>query len=138
MTTYLPRPPEAPTLRDHFAAHAPDEIPVWFTVPKLPFEAPAVPTPPAYTLDMIADEASRRVCQQWFRDGCFELEHVFAGGVLPPDVAAWMATWQEWSDAIDARDCAHDEHRAACERARFIAWRWAYADMMIAAREEAA
>lgn len=125
------------TLRDYFAAQAPADPPSWFTVPAQPFEAPPVPPSPAFTLDdMVSDDRARRTCRDWFRDGDFDLEDAI-GVPLPPDVVAWRDSVGAYHEAMERRGEARYAHDAAQKRARYIAWRWAYADLMLAARDGA-
>jgi hypothetical protein len=104
------------TLRDYFAARAPERIEEWFQY-EHPTPRPSVPFP---HLELDAEE-----------------QRQFNG----------MGEWLEEKDVSDkvrefaakhraARDAAeaYDRERA---RARYCAWRYAYADGMIAARGEA-
>jgi hypothetical protein len=99
-------------LRDYFAAHAPLEVPEWFrhVEPKKNF-------PPDADVEDL-DETHRKLARDWRHDPCFDL----------PEEIAW------WGEKVKAHRAARSEWFEADVRARFIQWRWAYADAMLAAR----
>lgn len=95
--------------RDYFAAHAPADIPAWFqfdTGPK-----PVLPHPGAL---------SGKHAKQWGVDGWLDESDV------DPEVLAFRERYHAAFKATDQYEAGHAQ-------ARFIAWRWHYADMMLAA-----
>jgi hypothetical protein len=107
---------EGMTLREYFAVRAPQEIPDWFKGPAL--RAIKLPVPDA----AIADEAA-----EWNRDPCYDLDGVFDDGER-------QRLAREYSDAMNNYGSEIVAAQAEMEVARYFAWRWHYADMMLAAR----
>ena len=116
------------TMMDFFAAHAPGQVPEWFTVDSEPkpqqLTIPdAVAALPAFA--ELSPEGQGNVLS-WLRDGCWDLEGKEA------EVA------NEAAAAIDASvdKVAEWESRANLRAAeRFFAWRWFYAHQMLLTRE---
>jgi hypothetical protein len=100
------------TLRDYFAAHAPAEIPTWFTHVELAKTFP--PMPEVEELD----ETHHKIAGDWRRDGCFDL----------PEEIAW------WGEKVVAHRTGKASWEDLNRRERYVQWRWAYADMMLAER----
>ena len=108
--------PTGMSLRDYFAAHAPAEIPTWFYdgFVKKEYDGPAMPDP-----DAVENISDRDMCIEWMRDPVFDLpEHL-----------------RRFQNAVKAHRQAMDRHRSDEHARVYIAWRWAYADAMLAARE---
>jgi hypothetical protein len=113
------------SLRDYFAAHAP-EVPPWFRWAKLPAGlsiTDALKNQPGY-LSLTADDLQRlRTADDG--DGAFYVEDLperlraIAAGANEAAAASWRA-----------RSEAEEKLRAE----RFFAWRWYYADQMLATR----
>jgi hypothetical protein len=107
-----PRDYSGMSIRDHFAARAPLEIPEWFV---------HVPPPKNFPDQPKVDDAPKKHQQQlrdWIHDGTY-------------DLSAELAYFQvAWNAHIKARD----EWKERDEAARYIQWRWHYADLMLAAR----
>lgn len=108
--------PKGMKLRAYFAVRAPEEIPAWFKGPAL--RAVKLPVPDA----AIAEEAA-----EWNRDPCYDLDGVFDDGER-------QRLAREYSDAMDKYGSEIVAAQAEMEVARYFAWRWHYADMMLAAR----
>lgn len=114
------------TLRDWFATHAPTQIPAWFSAgPYQPL--PQVPSPH----DALKAQAGWRqltdrdqnTLRTWIADAVFELSDGLA-------VIGWGA-----QKMIDEAMAAAVKIQSQNEAQRYIAWRWAYADMMLKGRE---
>lgn len=103
------------TLRDYFAAHAPSEIPSWFDEYK-EIKAPSKPTPPPH-----ATPEQRRTAAFWIGDPCYDLEGDPILEQFQRDYAAWVKKVHEVSRLNKS--------------ARYIAWRWYFADQMLSARQ---
>ncbi|MBX9267258.1 hypothetical protein [Chromobacterium violaceum] len=103
-------------LRDHFAAHAPADIPAWFEW-KPDRERPSIPT--KYELDSEELRQQLEGLGDWL-----DVKDVH------PDVA-------ELADRMARARKAAEQWDKQRDIGRYIAWRWAYADMMIAARQKA-
>jgi hypothetical protein len=116
------------TLRDYFAARAP-EPPEWFVqtweasarVPALPL---TVPQAIAQHQDApTLNQADRQRIAEWLNDGSYDLDDEELDGV---------------AQAIKAQlDRSRSEHIAAMTEhaiAQFFSWRWYYADEMLKAR----
>lgn len=95
--------------RDYFAAHAPTDIPAWFRTEHPP--APIFPKPA---------DLSEKHRRQWEGLGEWLEPHE-----VDPEVIVFRDLYHEALKAKDAYD-------AACAAATFFAWRWHYADQMIA------
>jgi hypothetical protein len=106
------------TLRDWFAAHAPNEMPDWFIESYKWTPKPKQPNPsddkylhrdvnPSHK----ADEAQLR---GWMNDGCYD---------LPEHLRAFQDDYVQWNKDCEAWDNAN-------RKLRFFAWREAYADGM--------
>jgi hypothetical protein len=102
------------TLREYFAAHAP-EVPGTFLGRYLPYQGPAAPN----TRDL--GERDRKIAENWLLDPCYELAG--HGEVLG-----------KFQEQYDAHQEAKAQHENQSQIQRMIAWRWHYADLMIAAR----
>lgn len=114
------------SLRDYFAAKAPAEIPHWFqTAYQDPTPEPVAPT-------LKADDADvQQLCDDWRQDPYFDLYdrrrvfHPHQVEFLRRYEGAWKAYWQE---------------RIAWQNQReidmYFAWRWYYADCMLAEGKE--
>lgn len=104
------------SLREYFAAHAPDDIPEWFTHIKPEQDFPPMPDLSEISTD--PKDPHRKLALDWQRDPCFDLWDQV------PELK-WYA------DEV----IAHREGRSAWEdanrRARYFQWRYAYADGMI-------
>lgn len=108
---------EGMSLRDYFAAHAPDDIPFWFTGPDLP--EPPKPVPPPEIADYV---------RKWW----FDNEPSDLVGFLPDDAPI---EHHEMADAFQNENVAHcdaiENRRNQLVIRKYFAWRWYYADMMI-------
>jgi hypothetical protein len=111
------------TLRDYFAAHAP-EVPEWFK-----FATPPLPTPLHYSvaLTMVPGyrdlyDRDRNTLRTWMSDGSYDIE--------PPLQAIGDAAHR----LIAERNLQMQEAMRANAAGRFFAWRWYYADQMLAGR----
>lgn len=101
------------TLRDHFAATAPD-MPSWFhCAPSRP--RPVAPSPDDHLSDEKRKEYRRAMNERWDDED------------ISPEVLEFMSKVDEASAEIDKWAQEQRSHK-------FIAWRWHYADLMIAAR----
>lgn len=98
--------------RDYFAAHAPESVPDWFKHKPVEHEVP--PMPKAEDVDPV----HRKEVSDWLDDPVFDLS----------EELGWFA------DKVKAHEDAKDAARAANRAARYIQWRWHYADLMIAER----
>lgn len=103
------------SLRDYFAARAPLEIPSWFRLHRAE-KKPAMPS--------ARRELTSEQLDQWQGLGDY-----LEDDDVDPEVL-------EFRDRYDAASHAVGAWEEAYERDRYLAWRWAYADLMIAAREE--
>lgn len=102
--------PQTLSRRDYFAAHAPMDIPAWF---KLDFRPrPELPDP-----STLAPEHRK----QW--DG---LGDWLSEDEVAPEVLAFRKRYLAGLEA-------DDRYAQEFSQAEFIAWRWHYADMIIAA-----
>lgn len=101
------------TLRDYFAAHAPDKIPDWFKG--------------EYAADMPIEPV---VPSSWSAAQSAEFSDLKEGMLLAavsPEVADFYGTWK----------LAHEQRAAWRDRQRarkYFSWRWHYADMMLKER----
>lgn len=115
---------EGMTLRDYFAAHAP-EPPEWFSPtmppkPRLPSWMDYLPYVPE-----VYDAVAR------FFDGGAPEE--FVAEVPPEDREAAQVFVAAWKEADRAR---HEWNAADRLLQTIVQWRWHYADAMLAAREK--
>lgn len=113
---------EGMSLRDYFAAHAPNEIPNWFHGERDP--APDVPD--VKVPDEFANEFS-----DWRRGPVFDLTDSMQlkYGKEAADIAeVYESAWQDFWEKYDSW-----KHVAKLQR--YFQWRWHYADMMISTRE---
>lgn len=102
------------TRLDYFAAHAPAEIPHWFAPEPDPYTGPAAPVIPSD-----ASDEDRLMLESWMKDPCFDL----------PEQFEWFEkAWEEHREAVRR----HNEFQVVD---RYLAWRWAYAEMMLGMRE---
>lgn len=104
---------EGMMLRDYFAAHAPAEVPEWFQ--HVPPARDYTPMPKW----MDWPEEHHRALRAWLSDGCYD---------LPDELSAFQE---------QARQHREDKRfwDARNQAARFIQWRWRYAEMMLEARK---
>lgn len=106
---------EGMSMREYFAAHAPEEIPSWFThVP------PKKDIPEAAEWDKIENEEDKQLCQDWVFDGIFDL----------PEHLQWF------SDTFKNHNEALIQWNKTNEGARYFQWRSFYADALIAELEK--
>lgn len=98
-----------PSTRDYFAAHAPDQIPVWFVHKEPKREYPPMPD------YLKLDETHQQTALSWQRDGCFDL----------PEEIAWFG------EKVTAHRKGKADWEDANYAARYFQWRFYYADMMI-------
>ncbi|QEL55464.1 hypothetical protein [Chromobacterium paludis] len=103
-------------LRDHFATHAPADIPAWFEW-KPERERPSIPS--KFELD--SEELRQQL--EGLGDWLNEKD-------VHPDVVELASRMARARKAAEQWDKQRDI-------GRYIAWRWAYADMMVAARLKA-
>lgn len=104
----------------YFAARAPQEIPDWYLGPDLP--PLACPKPH----ESIAKEAS-----DWHADPIYDLDGIFPkGDPRRTHACAYQEATHVFHDAAAQR-------RAAAAKTRYFAWRWHYAEQMVAAGEKA-
>ncbi|POB00134.1 hypothetical protein C2134_02785 [Chromobacterium sinusclupearum] len=103
-------------LRDYFAAQAPADIPAWFEW-KPDRERPSIPS----KFELNSEELRQQLegLGDWL-----DVKDVH------PEVAALADHMARARTAAEQWDRQRDI-------GRYIAWRWAYADMMIAARQKA-
>ena len=99
-------------LRDYFAARAPAEIPDWFVHVE---PSKAFPPMPDYKT---LDEAHQKTARDWQCDPCYDL----------PEELAW------YGEKVAAHRAGKEAWGTANRRARYVQWRWAYADMMLDVR----
>jgi hypothetical protein len=115
------------SLRDHFAAHAP-EVPPWFRWANLPVGlsiTDALRLQPGYLSLSMQDIETLRLSDN---DGVLELDD------LPTHLHAIAAAANKASrESWEARSAAEKVR----EPERFFAWRWYYADQMLKHREVA-
>lgn len=109
--------PRARMLAD-FAARAPQEIPGWFKGPELPPLARPEP-----------HESIREEARQWSFDECYDWDFP----VGDPRIAHADA----YIEALRAHSEKVHERHADAYQARYFAWRWHYAEQMLAAGEKA-
>ncbi len=115
------------TLGDYFAANAPAEIPNWYQ--------PTLPTVDEQTRHLRASvidtpfqvERLRRGVQDWRKDPCFDLEGLGETEGERKFLKAYEEAFNVYSEA-----CA--VARSKNEQARYFAWRWHYANSMLAVR----
>lgn len=116
-------------LRDYFAAHAPEKPQDW--APSSVTIIPPRPEPPA----VIKDAA-----EQWLDDPCYDFAVCFKEheGQDPEELEFWPPKYRPLAERFEAEMNEWWEFKRkanlADDRANFIAWRWAYADAMIAER----
>jgi hypothetical protein len=123
------------TLRDYFAAHAPD-MPAWYDAAnpptRYPRAMPEVDRPHDFVEWDEGDDGAGRVTRLSLVARWRSPEP--AGGRvawnLPQSLAAYQAQFEAWRAARDRWD------RAEAGR-RYFAWRYAYADGMLEARGDA-
>jgi hypothetical protein len=114
------------TLRDWFATHAPTDIPAWFSagpyqpIPKVPGSHDALKAQAGWLQLTHADQNTLRT---WMADAVFELSDGLA-------VIGWGAM-----KMIDEAMASAVKIQLQNEAQRYIAWRWAYADLMLKGRE---
>lgn len=96
-------------MRDYFAAHAPDQIPEWFTGPKSPIVIPPMPSTDSLS------EADAKTARGWLHGDIEDL----------PDHLLF------YGEAVVARGVAIEQKKADENVRRYFAWRWYYAGMMI-------
>lgn len=113
--TWQWNPAAVPELRDYLAAHAPAEIPDWFSHVEPPKDYPPAPR------WMDAPKEHHELLRSWLNDGCFDL----------PDELRWFQ--DEMTAHRTGRDAWHKQNDAA----RYFQWRYAYADAMLAHRAAA-
>ena len=101
------------SLRDYFAAHAPESVPGWFKH-EPPAEA-ALPERPSWQQ---VDSIHQHLVMQWQEDPCFDL----------PEELSWF------EEKHKAYAAAETGYRHANYWARMTQWRFAYADAMLATR----
>lgn len=115
------------SLRDYFAAHAPQKIPEWF-IPKMP-DRPTAPRRPS----MGKDELNDRIAS-WLRDdGGVDLVAFFEDVDLPaPEIQVlwnYQEDRREWFEAVEQ-----------WEQLRFIErvaqWPWFWADRVLGRRDK--
>jgi hypothetical protein len=115
--------------RDYFAAHAPQEIPDWFQPPGEP-----VPAVAHRYFFLQADERWNALTTEAKRLHLDEHDEMGAEHVSDPVV-------REVIVSATARTAENHEAvkkaNARNEAARYFAWRWHYADQMLAARQAA-
>lgn len=114
-------------LRDYFAARAPAEIPEWFehqpeTVPHILPIYRALEMQPGYA-QLSEDDKER--ARAWLTDGSWDIDNESVATI------AGSA-----GRAIDASREARESAERRNEIARYFAWRWYYADAMLARREQ--
>ena len=123
MSTDLPM--QDMLVRDYFAAHAPTEVPDWFKhpdqaeVPELLSNAAALQQVPE--LAECSQEDKRRL-REWMLDPHYDIEQ--------PLMAIGARAFQLKDEVRIEREAAIAFNRAA----RWFAWRWHYADVMLKAR----
>lgn len=110
------------SLRDYFAARAPDEIPEWVPhekrKPGLTFEAALLEA----GIEQL-EPAVQTQLREYLSDPCYDAAESYA------DVAArFQSIWE------NARSEQQAEASAAA-RERYFRWRWIYADGMLEARQ---
>lgn len=100
------------TRREYFAAHAPD-VPKWYS------HTPTAPKPDTLSPERHLQGEDLEQFRQW-HEGKVQFE------ALPQKVHTFMLKAQEMKKIQDAWVVMQ-------QRAKFFAWRWFYADMMIEA-----
>lgn len=116
---------EGLTKREWYATHAPAVVPDWFAdandglppLPHIPDTAAALAMVPGSNA---LSDCDRNEVLAWMRDGVWD---------LPPHTAEFGRAAQ--AELERARTEYRDEAARRREAARFIAWRWHYADMMV-------
>ena len=98
-------------LRAYFAARAPVEIPSWFKHVEPEKKFP--PMPNYRTLD----EVHQPLALNWQQDPCYDL----------PEEIAW------YGEKVIAHRAGRADWNNADARARYVQWRFAYADAMLGA-----
>jgi hypothetical protein len=110
------------TLRDYFAAHAPETPWVHF-VPVMP-PGPTQPPSTAVTrAGQQADEATQRILDDWRADPCWDPDEEERTSAFSSWCEAWRRYWQEvanWQTAYRIQ--------------RLEQWPWFYADTMLLRR----
>ena len=107
-------------MRDYFAAHAPP-VPDAFQ-----FQPPPLQRPAEAQIDSYPEHLHKRM-REWQLDGCWEL----TDKNLPADDNRLL---RRFDDATSAFTRACFDHAKQVELERVVAWRWHYADMMLARR----
>lgn len=115
--------------RDFFAAHAPVEIPEWFKVKANP--APTRPTAKEFTNDRLLAE----YLDGWAKDPEFSPLDILNASEFSKredrrELGQKVVLFQT---AVENYYHAKQQHTEHQKSARYFAWRWAYADGMIAA-----
>lgn len=100
-----------------FAALAPQEIPAWFIAPGLPTAPAPLPDWRTWPLD---NEDDRAALESWVKDGAWDLE-----GEL-----------RKFQDAFTEAYNNREAHKLLEKQHRFFAWRFAYAEKMVAGMGE--
>lgn len=113
-----------PTLRDLYALHAPEEVPGWFEFQGS--DAPPLPEAPGGLSDRAADLAFRIRGNEIYDIGWA----VAAASINETEASSLRAYRDDLIAALSARQA----HAKTVQAQRFIAWRWHYADLMLAAR----
>lgn len=102
------------TMRDYFAARAPLEIPAWFQGPESRVLIRPLPG------DRIVPWV-----ENWLRDPCYDLADVVEDDARDEAIAFEALMREFWA--------AQTRVKQEREIARYFAWRWHYADQMLAA-----
>ena len=100
------------TPREYFAARAPAAIPEWFVHVEPPKKFPPMPD------YMQLDEAHRGIARDWQSDPISDL----------PEEIAW------YGEKVKAHREGKWSWNRLNESARYVQWRWAYADLVLAAQ----
>lgn len=105
--------PKGMTLRDYFAAKAPEIIPTWFkaVLPEKPIE-------PKHWSSLPENDPFKKDIENWHKDPCYDL----------PEETAWYQT--AWDVFREKRS----QWETDCEEAKYFQWRMYYADAMLRAR----
>lgn len=117
------------SLREYLAAHAPD-MPVWFN---MPYE-PQPSRPSIIDGDHLSNPRIREACLAWRRSS--QRDNVPAHDLaLAGETEAEKKFLRDYQAQFEAYAEACEDRRIRHDRKRYFAWRWHYADAMIAARK---
>lgn len=104
---------------DYFAAHAPDEIPLWFK-PE-PLKRPLKPNP---------DPVIAGLAKSWLKDPCYDFPSIF-----DQESGEYSTEYRRIAEAFEKAISDWNEENRRIDRLeserRYFQWRWYYAEQML-------